>query len=403
NVSGSTNLDDSLNYQSQIQQGLQDAYQNRGNNSSLFANDKRAVEYYNAAYNGAKAAMAAYATATQSKGAGTQDYTYYGNTASKLNDDGSTHTSTNTTDGTPQQYGSTDDVNQGGANNPTDALNSSSKYEATLNGNLNTASNTSVKGNSTSNQISIPTSKTDTIVAARSSYQNDTNLGTAFDNAVNYVLSQYGQQDAETGKWQGVYNASNKSATQDWYLTTNPNSDTTNAYDQAYRGARAAMGQYFDKNNNYLGNGSVKTSSTNNTYYDQGFNDVVSQAAQGIAYVQNGYQFVSVLTGSTNTNGGGNVASGINTIRLANDTDLSGATNNENNPSVYSNSSTLTIDGQNHLMDYHGINYTIYSLKDLYVQNFQTLYGANFYGPYRAGNGSAIHFGSLNYVGPQLL
>lgn len=390
------------NYQAQITQGQQDAYAGKASAASSLSG--RAADYYTASYNGAKAAMAAYATATQSKGAGTQDYTYYGNTASKLNDDGSTHTSTNTTDGTPQQAGSTDDVNQGGANNPTDASNSSSKYENTLNGNLNTASNTSVKGNSTSNQISIPTSKTDTIVAARSSYQNDTNLGTTFDNAVNYVLGQYGQQDAETGKWQGVYNASNKSATQDWYLTTNPNSDTTNAYDQAYRGARAAMGQYFDKNNNYLGNGSVKTSSTNNTYYDQGFNDVVSQAAQGIAYVQNGYQYVSVLTGNTNTTTGGNVASNINTIRLANDIDLTGAGNGENNLNVSSNTATFTIDGQNHLMDAHGNGYIIGgSLSNLFVQNFQTIYGANYFGPFRGQNGSSVHFGNLNYVGPQLL
>ncbi|CAK1253419.1 hypothetical protein [Fructobacillus tropaeoli] len=397
-----TVADTPANYQAQITQGQQDAYAGKASAASSLSG--RAADYYTAAYNGAKAAMAAYATATQSKGAGTQDYTYYGNTASKLNDDGSTHTSTNTTDGTPQQAGSTDDVNQGGANNPTDASNSSSKYESTLNGNLNTASNTSVKGNSTSNQISIPTSKTDTIVAARSSYQNDTNLGTTFDNAVNYVLGQYGQQDAETGKWQGVYNASNKSATQDWYLTTNPNSDTTNAYDQAYRGARAAMGQYFDKNNNYLGNGSVKTSSTNNTYYDQGFNDVVSQAAQGIAYVQNGYQYVSVLTGNTNTTTGGNVASNINTIRLANDIDLTGAGNGENNLNVSSNTATFTVDGQNHLMDAHGNGYIIGgSLSNLFVQNFQTIYGANYFGPFRGQNGSSVHFGNLNYVGPQLL
>ncbi|MCK8606454.1 DUF1542 domain-containing protein, partial [Leuconostoc citreum] len=404
NVAESTNVDDSLNYQTQIQQGLQDAYQNRGNNSSLFANDKRAVSYYNAAYNGARSAMSAYDAATRGKGAGTQDYTYYGNTASKINDDGATHTSSNVTDGTPQQYGSQDDANQGGADNPTDASNSSSKYENILNGKLNSALNTSVKCNSTSNKISIPTIKTDTIVVSRSSYQNDTNYGKTFDNAVNYVLVQYGKQDAETGRWQGVYNASNPSETQDWYLTKNPNSDTTNAYDQAYRGARAAMSQYFSKNNNYLGNESVKMSDTGNSYYDQGFNDVVSQASQGIAYVQNGYQYVAVLTGNTNIISSGNVASKVNTIRLANDIDLTRASNNELDPNVRANTNTLTIDGQNHLMDFHGINYTVNgSISDLYVQNFQTIYGANYFGPFRGGNGSAVHFGNLNYVGSQLL
>ncbi|CAK1246577.1 hypothetical protein [Fructobacillus cardui] len=396
--------DTPANYQAQISQGEQDAY--AGNASAASSLSGRAADYYTAAYNGAKAAMAAYAAATQSKGAGTQDYTYYGNTASKLNSDGTTHTTTNPTDGTPQQYGSADDANQGGANTPAEAYKSSTNYENQLNNKLNVATNTSVKGDTTK-QISIPTSQTQSILDARAAYQQDANLGTSFDNAVAYALSKYGQQDAETGKWQGTY-VDSKGATgntKDWYLTTNPNSDTTNPYDQAYRGAVAAMAAYFN-NNAYRGNTSVTASSTGNTYYDQGFNDVVSQAAQGIAYVQNGNQFASVLTGSTYTGGGGTAATNINTIRLANDVDLTGATNGEDDVTAYVKSNTFTIDGQNHIMDYHGLNYTVNNPSgslNLYIQNFQTLYGANYFGPFRAESGAGIYFSNLNYVGPQLL
>ncbi|GAP03256.1 hypothetical protein FPFC_050730 [Fructobacillus pseudoficulneus] len=164
------------------------------------------------------------------------------------------------------------------------------------------------------------------------------------------------------------------------------------------------MNAYFDKNNNYQGIKSVQQSTTGSAYYQQGFNDVVFQAAQGIAYVQNGYQYVSVLTGNTNTSTGGNVASGVNTIRLASDIDLTGAGNTENNLNVSTNTSTFTIDGQNHLMDTHGNGYIIGgSLSNLYVQNFQTIYGYNYFGPFRGQNGSTVHFGNLNYVGPQLL
>ncbi|KMK52699.1 hypothetical protein FEFB_15680 [Fructobacillus sp. EFB-N1] len=156
--------DTPANYQAQISQGEQDAY--AGNASAVSSLSGRAADYYTAAYNGAKAAMAAYAAATQSKGAGTQDYTYYGNTASKLNSDGTTHTTTNPTDGTPQQYGSADDANQGGANTPAEAYKSSTNYENQLNNKLNVATNTSVKGDTTK-QISIPTSQTQSILDAR--------------------------------------------------------------------------------------------------------------------------------------------------------------------------------------------------------------------------------------------
>lgn len=397
-----TVADTPANYQAQITQGQQDAYAGKASAASTLSG--RAADYYTAAYNGAKAAMAAYNTATQSKGAGTQDYTYYGNTASKKDDNGNTHTPAqqNPADGS-QQYGSTDDPNQGGANDPQSASSSALQYEQNLNNKLNNANNVSVKGNAANAALNIPTSSDSAITNARSAYSSDSNLGTAFDTGVNNPLAQYGLQDAESGKWRGV--VAGNSTPQDWYLNTHTPADTTNAYDQAYRGAVAAMNAYFDNNNNYQGIKSVQQATTGSAYYQQGFNDVVSQAAQGIAYVLNGNQWASVLTGNNSTgfSGAGTVQSGVTTIRLANDIDLTGASNSETDPTVNARTGTLVIDGQNHLMDYHGMNYTVNNVTNLYVQNFQTIYGYNFYGPFRAAQGAIIHFSNLNYVGPQLL
>lgn len=357
-VASSTSESETPAEQAAAQQGMEDAFQGKANASSSELG--QAVNYYNAAYSGAQAALAAYNAATQGQGARTQDYTYYGNTASKKNDDGTTHTTTNDTSGKPQQDGSTDDVNQGGADNPKEASASASTYETTLNNNLASQTNVSVK---TSSSISIPTSQTTSIVNARTSYQSDTNLAASFDAGVAYAFGQLGQEDAESGKWQGIYSGSN-GATKDQYLASAAN-DTSNPYDQAYRGAVAAMNAYFDGSNNYKGNTAVAASSTGNTYYDQGYNDVVNQAKNGIAYVQNGNQFSAVLTGNASIGGCGNVASGINTIRLANDVDFKNVSNGENDQSTNANVGTFTIDGQNHMMDYHGMDYTINNVKDL--------------------------------------
>ncbi|WP_338344926.1 hypothetical protein [Fructobacillus evanidus] len=388
--------------QAAAQQGMEDAFQGKANASSSELG--QAVDYYNAAYSGAQAAVTAYNSATKGQGTGTQDYTFYGNTASKKNDDGTTHDTTGIDkSGTPQAYGSADDVNQGGADNPAEASASASKYETALNTKLDAQTNVSVQtttSNSTTNNISIPTSQTASIANARTSYQSDTNLGASFDAGVAYALGQLGQEDAESGKWQGVYSGSN-GGTKDQYLATATN-DTSNPYDQAYRGALAAMNSYFDGNDNYKGNTAVSVSLTANTYFDQGFNDVVNQAKNGIAYVQNGSQFASVLTGSTDPTHSGNVASGINTIRLANDVNLTNSALGETQRTETANTSSFTIDGQNHLMDFGGLNYTVNSASDLYLQNFQTIYGSSDYGPFAAGSG-AVHFGNLNYVGPQLL
>lgn len=445
-TSSYNNNDETTQYASQIQQGAQDAFQNKGNNSSSLSG--QASNYYNAAYNGAQSALNAYNTATQNTGAGTQDYNYYGNTVTKQdgydsdsanaqtgskgfsskrktegdnsadkqaqsdNSQVSTDTTqSNPTDGTPLNSTNPNDTNQGGADNPKDASTSVSNYESTMVNKLNTSTNTSVKATSPTQNINIPTANTDAIVNDRKQYANYTGLGKAFDYGVNYVLTQQGMADAESGKWQGVYAGSNGN-TQDYYLNSATNTPS-NAYDQAYRGARNAMNDFFSSSNTYNGSTSVSASSTGNTAYDAGFNDVVNQANQGIVYVQNGQQYQNIMTGSTaSSTVSGNIAQDNNgntfkIIRLANDIDLSGATNGENNGTVYTNQATLTVDGQNHMMDFHGNNYIVSRTGngslDVYLQNFQTMYGANFWGTFRAENGAVFHFSNINYVGPQLL
>ncbi|MGQ2282688.1 DUF5776 domain-containing protein [Apilactobacillus kunkeei] len=442
-VTSYNNNDDSVTYANQIKQGYTDAYNNKSNQSSNISGN--GANYYNAAYDGAKTAMSAYNSATQNLGAGTQDYNYYGNTVKRAdgykddnanaqtgtqgsnnqsgsqssnqngnptNSQNSSTNSTNSTDGTPLNPNSYNDPNQGGADNPKDASTSVSKYETTMDSKLNNAQNVSVKVTSANQQITIPTANTVSIVNEKNKFNNAQGLLNAYSQAVTYVLTQQGLADAESGKWQGVYVGSNNSTgtTKDYYLTSN-NSDSSNVYDQAYRGARDAMNAYFSSSNAFNGVNNVNAISQGNSAYQQGYNDVVNQANNGIIYVQNGQQYSSVMTGQTgNGNAGGNIATltngtSINTIRLANDIDLSGATNGENDGTVNTNSPTFTLDGQNHLMDFHGNNYTINSSSNLnvYIQNFQTMYGSNFYGTFRAVSGAPIHFSNLNYVGPELL
>ncbi|CAI2563121.1 hypothetical protein AKUA2003_02190 [Apilactobacillus kunkeei] len=444
-ISTSNNTDDSASYQSQITQGQSDAYNKRGDQSGSLSGE--AANYYKAAYDGAQAAMNAYNNNTQGVGAGTQDYNYYGNTVTKQdgfqndsknaqtgtqgsnnkrktagdnasdkaasanNTSSTTDTQPNPTDGTPLNSTNTNDTNQGGADNPQDASNSVAKYESTMLNKLNTANNLSVKATSANQSINIPTANTDVIVNEKNKYANTPGLSKAFSSGVTYALTQQGMADAESGKWQGVYAGSN-GATQDYYLNSAKN-DTTNVYDQAYRGARNAMNAFFSSGNTYNGSASVSASSTGNTAYDAGFNDVVNQASQGIVYVQNGQQYQNIMTGSTASGTvGGNVAKDNNgntftTVRIANDIDLTGATNGENDGTIYTNQATLTVDGQNHMMDFHGNNYTVNrpgtGSLDVYLQNFQTMYGANFFGTFRAEPGAVFHFSNVNYVGPQLL
>ncbi|KPN83818.1 hypothetical protein RZ77_06650 [Apilactobacillus kunkeei] len=427
------NNDESANYSQQIQQGYSDAFNGKGNNSNNLTG--QAVNYYNAAYNGAQAAMNAYNQSTNGYGAGTQDYTYYGNTPVRRNDNGTTANASLAVpsgtpsaaaaaslqssdpvsgatmsaqaiiDGTPQSYASSDSPYRGGANNPIEATNSVNKYETTLLNKLNNPNNVSVKLPSTN--ITVPNQNNQVITNAEQVYANYAGLNKAFQAGANMALAQQGINDAESGKWTGI--SAGATTNTDFYLQSNTQ-PTNNPYDQAYRGAKTAIAATFT-NDLYKGNSSIqaKTASSNTDYYTQGYNDVVTQSQSGTAFVSNGQQFYSVLTGLTNSisGSGGSIFSNVNNIRLVGDVGLtgSGASAFNDKTAISTNISSLTVDGQNHLMDFNGMNYLLNgnSLKDLYVKNFQTLYGSNYFGPFILGGSGSIHYSNINYVGPQLI
>ncbi|CAI2562848.1 hypothetical protein AKUA2003_02150 [Apilactobacillus kunkeei] len=427
------NNDESASYSQQIQQGYSDAFNGKGNNSNNLTG--QAVNYYNAAYNGAQAAMNAYNQSTNGYGAGTQDYTYYGNTPVRRNDNGTTANASLAVpsgtpsaaaaaslqssdpvsgatmsaqaiiDGTPQSYGSSDSPYRGGANNPIEATNSVNKYETTLLNKLNNPNNVSVQ--LPTNNITVPDQNNQAITQAEQMYANYAGLNKAFQAGANMALAQQGINDAESGKWTGI--SAGTTTNTDFYLQSNTQ-QTNNPYDQAYRGAKAAIASTFT-NDLYNGNSSIqaKIASSNTDYYTQGYNDVVTQSQSGTAFISNGQQFYSVLTGLTNSisGAGGTISSNVNNIRLVGDVGLtgSGASGFNDKTAISTNISSLTVDGQNHLMDFNGMNYLLNgnSLKDLYVKNFQTLYGSNYYGPFILGGTGSIHYSNINYVGPQLI
>ncbi|CAI2668448.1 hypothetical protein AKUH4B503X_02110 [Apilactobacillus kunkeei] len=426
------NNDDSATYAQQVQQGYQDAFNGKGNNSNNLTG--QAVNYYNAGYNGAIAAMNAYNQTTNGYGTGTQDYTYYGNTPVRRNDNGTTANASLAVpsgtpsaaaaaslqssdpvsgatmsaqaiiDGTPQSYASSDSPYRGGANNPIEATSSVNKYETTLLNKLNNANNVSVQLPSTN--IAVPDQNNYMITNSGKVYANYSGLYKAFQAGVNWALAQQGINDAESGKWTGISKGSTTNT--DFYLQSNTQ-PTTNPYDQAYRGAKAAITATFT-NDNYNGNSSIqaKVAANSTDYYTQGYNDVVTQSQSGTAFVLNGQQFYSVLTGLSNSisNSGGTISSNVNNIRLVGDAGLTGnSVSAFTNATITTNLPSLIVDGQNHLMDFNGMNYSISgsSFKDLYLKNFQTLYGSNYFGPFQLSGSGSIHYSNLNYVGPQLL
>ncbi|TMT00404.1 hypothetical protein FD688_04320 [Apilactobacillus kunkeei] len=426
------NNDESASYSQQIQQGYSDAFNGKGNNSNNLTG--QAVNYYNAAYNGAQAAMNAYNQLTNGYGAGTQDYTYYGNTPVRRNDNGTTANASLAVpsgtpsaaavaslqssdpvsgatmsaqaiiDGTPQSYASSDSPYRGGANNPIEATNSVNKYETTLLNKLNNADNVSVQLPSTT--ITVPDQNNQVITNAEQMYANYAGLNKAFQTGANMALAQQGINDAESGKWTGISKGSTNNT--DFYLQSNTQ-PTNNPYDQAYRGAKLAISQTFT-NDNYNGNSSIqaKTATSDTDYNTLGYNDVVTKSQSGTAFVLNGQQFYSVLTGQQNSisNSGGSISANVNNIRLVGDVGLTGNTlSGFTNSTITTNLSSLIVDGQNHLMDFNGMNYAISgnAFKDLYLKNFQTLYGSNYYGPFQLNGSGSIHYSNLNYVGPQLL
>ncbi|MDN2612040.1 DUF5776 domain-containing protein [Apilactobacillus sp. EABW-1NA] len=448
------NNDDSATYAQQIQQGYQDAYNGKANNSGTLTG--QAINYYNAGYAAAAAVMNDYNQKTQGIGAGTQDYTYYGNTPNRKDDAGNVkvaslsssgaslanNTAANTTasnnsssgaassngsgftgasttnpqtaltDGTPQNYNSPDSPYRGGADTPYSAYTSTQNYEQQLLSKFSNVNNVSVQS---SNQIGasiIPQASDAIIQQARQQYANYAGLAKAFDTATNMTLAMQGYNDAESGKWVGIAPGQASKGNQDFYMNSFAGiRNSSNPYDQAYLGAKDSIANSFDSSNNFKVNTAFNPVNTSNQYYNMGYNDVVNQETakgSGVVFVSNGGQFFNVLTGQTGAMnaGGGNVANNVIKIKIVGDIDLTALTGTGGEyANINATGSSITIDGQNHMMDFHDMDYTFTNsnFTDLYLQNFQTLYAANYYGPFRVGSNDNIHYSNINYIGGQLL
>lgn len=109
------NTDQSQTYASAINQGASDAYNKKGNNSDNLSG--QAQNYYQASYDGATSALNAYNNATNGQGAGTQDYTFYGNTPAKIS--GYTGNNSNGATGSSGGVGGSSVVSSGGGSVPT--------------------------------------------------------------------------------------------------------------------------------------------------------------------------------------------------------------------------------------------------------------------------------------------
>ncbi|TPR17659.1 hypothetical protein DY138_07080 [Apilactobacillus timberlakei] len=289
-----------------------------------------------------------------------------------------------------EQSGATDyqNGNYSGDNDPTTAGNNVTAFDNYLDATYNNANNTSVTGVPNSGFIDAKKVNTTNNQSAQYTY------------GINYFLAKQGASDAETGKWNGHNNGVATSY--------NPNADSTNAYDQAYQGANDAIKQQFagsgssypfQQVQNYNGN--------NSSYYQTGYNDVAQQTQQGVAFADNATHLYNILYEDNGTyNEANNSANAINTINITNDIN-NGDLGNYSELDLKLYTSNLNINGQNHIYDAQSIEYNLKSQENnnqsLMVENFRTIYGANYYGPFTFNNEANISFNNINYVGAQLL
>lgn len=422
------NIDQSQTYSSAINQGASDAFNKKGNNAANLSG--QAQNYYQASYDGATSAINAYNNSTQGQGTGTQDYTFYGNTPAKVtgytgdksngasgstggvggssvvsNGGGSVPTTGSTGSdllGTPQGYGTLSSSGQGGADDPQSASTSSQNYQNTKVNKLNSVNNHSVQFTN-GTQINVPTANTPAILNDRKKYDPYAGLQSAFNQGVSYALSQQGMADAESGKWRGV-GTDGSGTTSDFYASAQGDlHQSKNPYDLAYVGATDAISKQFDYLNNYQGSVAQLSSSILGSIYLNAYNDVANQTQNGTAFIANSNQFYAVGMGSTNFTNKGTLPAGITTIKFVNDVNLDGI-NGVEAPGTYNGNGSLTIDGQNHMVDMHGLSYSINNVNQLKVQNFQTIYGSDYYGPFiNAQSNASIRYRNINYVGSQLL
>ncbi|MCK8616940.1 hypothetical protein LNP00_00960 [Fructobacillus sp. M158] len=140
--------------------------------------------------------------------------------------------------------------------------------------------------------------------------------------------------------------------------------------------------------------------------YLQGYNSVVDSFNSGSVYVSDGQQFATSLLGNNhNIVNDGVVPNTVKVINLVDDVDFTNVAYSQF-ILVVNNLNNLTIDGQNHLMDTHGVSYRFVptsSQSVLNIQNFQTLSTWNYFGSFQVNSTATMKFMDVNFFGPQLL
>ncbi|WP_369346930.1 pectate lyase-like adhesive domain-containing protein [Apilactobacillus ozensis] len=86
------------------------------------------------------------------------------------------------------------------------------------------------------------------------------------------------------------------------------------------------------------------------------------------------------------------------------DIDFTGVSNSSEINLSPTLSGNLNIDGQNHIIDLHGVSYNFggNSGNNLTVKNFKAMYAYNYYGAFRPSSGS-VTFKNINYFGSQMV
>ncbi|MCK8607134.1 beta strand repeat-containing protein [Apilactobacillus ozensis] len=346
---------DGNNVKSYAEQGASDAY--NGNSQASLSSD--AQSYYNAAYNGVKDAKNSYDATTSNVGTDS-------NYQSDAFNDSNVNNSGSSDNGASQAH--------------TDAT----SFESSMNSKYNNGSYTSVINGT----VSIPNTRD---VKTPNDYSANSEYDLTYKYGVNYFLSHQGSVDAQSGKWTGV---NSSGAFQDIYTQGIKEEDKSNPYYQAYTGAQTAMNAQWNSSNK-LQNIVSSTDDSNSSYYKNAYNDVKKQADNGTAFVHNGYQFRNAAEDNV---------SKIKNILVVGDIDFKDVSFSGETNISSTLKDNLNIDGQNHMIDLHGVSYN-YSGNDghyLTVKNFKAMYAYNYYGAFRPSSGSVI-FDNINYFGSQMV
>ncbi|KOY79686.1 DUF5776 domain-containing protein [Apilactobacillus kunkeei] len=387
------------------------------NTQQSYATDAVQSAFYSAAYAGAESALAQYNNKVGTQGTGSQAYVYYKNTANSVYSTSyapGSASGANVTNGYVNasnvsynasyaatytgQYSDAPQGTVGGADDPKTAHDTAISYENDISNLYDNTTNTGLNG-----------STSGVTVASQKDIQDNSSLlgalSVVYRYGINNALIQQGIKDAETGKWQGITGANGQTGS-----IYTPSSNSDNLYDQAYLGAQAAINTQFN-GDNYTGVTQLSNPSTFTSAYKVGYNDVYSKDQQGVYYVNTGTQLNTLLTGGS-TSSGGTVNSRIdmnhkNIINIINDISLvSNSSSNGGNNTEYNNFENLTIDGNNHIADWSNQNYNFNTgdgNQSVHLQNFKTIYGANYFGPVGFTSNGNVYFKNFNYIGAQLL